>query len=273
VTQNLHPNRIVVLGAGEMASGVIYYLIKSGYGVVALEQENPVCVRRNVCFANAYYENKVEVEGVVSVLAPNISQACDLSERGKVALLIDPEGRFIDSLSPQFIIDGRMLKGKISPSRKSFPSVDKTSPLIGIGPGFMAGENCFAVIETNRGEQLGNVILKGKAQDYTGVPAAVNSITCDRVLRSPSVGHFKSTYNIADFVNRGCVIGTVNNIDVVSQIDGIIRGLIHENVEVCENQKIGDIDPRGQRELCYKISDKAHAIGQGVISAIRALNP
>lgn len=264
MTQNLFRNRIVVLGAGEMASGVIYHLVKSGYSVIALEQKNPVCVRRNVCFANAYYEEKVEVESVASVLTTNISEACNLSEKGKVALLIDPEGRFINSLSPQVIIDGRMLKREI-PS-----SIDKTSPLIGLGPGFIVGENCHAVIETNRGKQLGNVILKGRAQDYTGVPAAVNSVTCNRVLRSPSPsrGHFKSIYKIADFVNRGSVIGTVNNIDIVSQIDGVIRGLIHEKVEVCENQKIGDIDPRGERELCYKISDKAHAIGQGVMNAI-----
>jgi xanthine dehydrogenase accessory factor len=51
-------------------------------------------------------------------------------------------------------------------------------------------------------------------------------------------------------------------------ISGVIRGLLREGVSAKKGMKVGDIDPRGKRELCFSISEKARAIGGGVLEAI-----
>jgi xanthine dehydrogenase accessory factor len=256
---------IIVRGAGEMASGVIYHLIKNNYPVIALEQPNPVCVRRNVAFANAYYEKQVVIEGVKAILAANIDDATKLLDEGVVPILIDPKANSLKSLNPLALIEARMFKKPIDTNLLDMPLI------IGLGPGFEAKKNCHAVVETNRGENLGNLILKGTAEKYTGIPAKVNSYTHQRVLRSPAEGSFTPLVKIRDMVKSDQIIGHVNNIEVVTQISGMVRGLIHQQVKVRINQKIGDIDPRADTKLCYKISDKAHAIGEGVLNALSML--
>ena len=255
---------VIVQGAGEMASGVIFHLHNSGYKVIALEQSQPVCVRRQVCFADAVYTQEVEVEGVKAKFVATIDDALLLVESNIVPVLIDPDGKHIRSISPIAIVDGRMLKKQIEVSLAESPM------RIGLGPGFIVGRNCHLVIETNRGENLGKVITKGKAQDHTGIPGEVNSYTYERVLRASANGVFKSYVTIGDRIKQHDLIGEINDVEVLSQIDGIVRGLIHDGSEVFIGQKIGDIDPRGDKKLCYKISDKAHAIGKGVLKALQS---
>lgn len=249
-----------------MASGVIHRLFKSGFMVIALEQSQPVCIRRLVCFANALYEKKVKVEGVQSVFVKDIDEALKTAEKKIVPVLVDPDVISIQVIVPVAVIDGRMLK-KDAGSRMDFAPI-----VIGLGPGFEAGSNCHAVVETNRGFDLGRVIYNGKAEEYTGVPAEIDNLTIKRVLRAPTDGKFTSDYKISDVVESGNLIGEVNGEKIISKIDGVIRGLIHKSVVVKTGQKIGDIDPRGIKDFCFKISDKANAIGGGVLEALLCLS-
>jgi xanthine dehydrogenase accessory factor len=259
---NVREKIIVVRGAGEMASGVINKLYKSGYNAIALEQSQPVCVRRLVCFANAIYEKQFEVEGVKSCFVNDIEEAIKTVEKKIIPVLVDTNFESIEFLNPFAVIDGRMLKKDIN------IAVTPSPIFIGLGPGFTVGKNCHAIVETNRGENMGKVILKGEAQKHTGIPAEVKNYTYERILRSPTDGKFITHNSIGDLVKANDVVGSVNNIEVIAQIDGVIRGLIHKSVVAKTGQKIGDIDPRGDKEICFKISDKANAIGDGVLEAL-----
>jgi xanthine dehydrogenase accessory factor len=258
-------NRIVIRGAGEMASGVIWQLKIAGYEVLALEIPEPCFVRRLVCYGEACYESRVTVEGLTCTLVISVSEAEKTISGGEIPLLIDPEAEQLQRLAPMAVIDARMLKQNIPANLEATPF------LIGLGPGFYAGENCHAAVETNRGSNLGHVFYTGNPQPDTGTPAPIKGFANQRLLRSPTDGEFVSRCTITDVVKSGQVIGQVAGKDIVAEMDGMVRGLIHDGLTVTTGQKIGDIDPRREKERCYKISDKARAIGEGVLQAIKIL--
>lgn len=258
-------NRVVVRGAGDVASGVIHRLRTADFEVIALEKPNPDCVRRMVCFAEAFYEKKAAVEGITSVLVNSAGDAIASGGPSNVPLLIDPTAESLPELSPIAVIDARMLKQNID------TTLDMAPIVIGLGPGFVVGKNCHAAVETIRGDALGRIIYSGSPQADTGVPAPVNGVSVGRVLRSPADGTFSSRCNIGDRVKSGQITGAVDGISIIAEIDGIVRGLIRDGLTVSKEQKIGDIDPRGIPELCYQISDKARAIGVGSLEALQTL--
>lgn len=259
------PNRVVVRGAGDVASGVIRLLCDEDFAVIALEKPDPDCVRRHVCFAEAFYNGEMEVAGVTAVLVKSVDQAIATLNKKRLPLLIDPHAELLPDLKPEVVIDSRMLKQNIDTSCDMAPIV------IGLGPGFVAGKNCHAAVETRRGDDLGRVIFDGSPQADTGVPAVVNGVSLKRVLRATTDGTFTAKCDIGDMVKCGQILGDIAGISVVAEIDGVVRGIIHDGLDVSAGQKIGDIDPRGVRELCYRISDKADAIAEGVLSALLAL--
>jgi len=258
-------NRVVVRGAGEMASGVIRHLVTAGYEVIALEQPSPTCIRRYVCYAEAFFKEKITIEGVTAVFVKSAEEACAITNEQCVPLLVDPEASQLPVLTPMAVIDGRMLKQEANADLDAGPIV------IGLGPGFIAGENCHAAVETSRGCDLGRVIYTGSPRADTGVPAPVDGFSLQRVLRSPADGEFISCCKITDIVESGQVLGEVAGVSVVSGINGIVRGLINDGLEVSAGQKIGDLDPRCVKEYCFEISDKANAIGRGVLEALMFL--
>ncbi len=259
------PNRVIVRGAGEVASGVIRRLSMAGLEVIALERPAPTCIRRYVCYAEAFFEKEVSVEGVTAVLVDSAEAACASAGNRRVPLLIDPEADQLPVLAPLAVVDGRMLK------QESDTNLELAPIVIGVGPGFVAPENCQAVVETNRGFDLGRVIYTGSPQAYTGAPAPVEGFSHQRVLRSPAEGEFVSRCQITDLVKSGQVLGEVAGVPVIGRITGVVRGLIHDGLSVSKGQKIGDLDPRNIREYCYRMSDKANAVGGGVLEAVMAL--
>lgn len=259
--------RLIVRGAGEMATGVIRRLHLAGFQVLALEQANPECIRRTVCFAEAVYEKEkkekkeIEVEGVTAVLIDRLDQAQNVISTNKVPVLIDPLASSSKPFRPDILVDARMLKEATDSSFKLAPCV------IGLGPGFTAGIDCWALVETNRGFDLGRVIYQGSAEPNTGLPGKIGSIGAERVLRSPSDGKFVAQAQITDLLAAGQIVGSVNDQPVIATIDGCLRGLIRSGSLVLKGQKVGDIDPRGEKEFCHMISDKANAIAGGVLEA------
>jgi xanthine dehydrogenase accessory factor len=124
------------------------------------------------------------------------------------------------------------------------------------------------VVETARGHNLGRVILSGSAEPNTGVPAPVMGYTTERVLRAPCDGVFVGERRIGEMVEAGEVVARIGEEPVKARIRGVLRGLLADGIEVREGMKVGDIDPRGVREHCFTISDKARAVGGGVLEAI-----
>ena len=256
--------KVIVRGAGELASGIIRRLTVSGFRVIALEKENPECVRRAVCFAEAVYDGQKMVDGVTAKLAGSISDIIEIIKDRKVPVLVDPDGEYLKN-RPDILIDARMLKRDID------TAIDMAEIVIGLGPGFTVGLNCHAAVETNRGNDLGRVLYEGSPEPDTGIPGEFDGKTVERVIRAPIAGIFKPSKRIGDQVKVGEEVGVVSDRSVRCQIAGVLRGLIRDGSQVRENQKIGDIDSRGIRESCFMISDKANAVAGGVLEAVLTL--
>ncbi|MGB9628449.1 MAG: selenium-dependent molybdenum cofactor biosynthesis protein YqeB [Thermodesulfobacteriota bacterium] len=254
---------ILIRGAGEMASGVAHRLYRSHFKLCMLEISKPLAVRREVSFCEAVYDGEKEVEGVKAERISSPEEIPSIWGMGKIPLLIDPDGkRTRNYLHPDIVIDGIMAKKNLG------TKIDDALLVIGLGPGFNAGKDVHIVIETNRGHNLGRMILKGEAEPDTGIPGDIGGYTIERLLRTMKKGFFHSEKKIGDRVSKGTVVGVVDDFPVIAKISGVLRGLLRDGVEVKKGMKVGDIDPRGKRENCFTISDKARAIGGGVLEAI-----
>ena len=254
--------KILVRGGGDLASGVVLRLARSGFPVLITELNQPLVVRRTVSFAEAIYRDSVIIEGIGGKKISSLDEVNACWRENIIPVLADPNEQVIIQFQPEIIVDARMLK------RDPQTDLSWASLIIGLGPGFVAGKNCHAVVETQRGPFLGRVIWQGEAQKDTGEPEAVAGHSYDRVVRAPVTGIFRAVHQIADLVEEGEVIGDVSGFPVRAPFKGVIRGLIHQGLSVQKDLKIGDIDPRCNAELTRFVSDKALAIGGGVLEAI-----
>ncbi|MDI7259852.1 MAG: selenium-dependent molybdenum cofactor biosynthesis protein YqeB [Thermodesulfobacteriota bacterium] len=262
---NKKMSEIVVLirGAGEMASGVAHRLHQAHFKICMLEVSHPLAVRREVSFCEAVYDGEKEVEGVRAKLISTPEEIASVWKKGKIPLLIDPDGNKTRKfLTPDVLIDAIMGKRNLGTQMSDAPLV------IGLGPGFTAGKDVHVVIETNRGHRLGQVILQGTAEPDTGIPGEIGGYTVERLLLTMKKGIFHAHKSIGDRVSKGSVVAVVDDFPVIAKISGVMRGLLRNGVEVKKGMKVGDIDPRGKKELCFTISEKARAIGGGVLEAI-----
>jgi len=257
-----HSCLVAVRGGGDLATGVIYRLYQSGFPVVILEIEKPTVIRRTAAFATAAYQKSIEVEGVTAIRLEQPQQVFSCLREGKIPLLTDPDASSLSFLKPDILVDAILAKRNIG------TTITMAETVIGLGPGFTAGLDVHAVVETNRGHYLGKVLYEGSAEPDTGTPGLIGGFSSQRVLRAPTDGIVRSVTEICSQVRCGDTIAYVNDIPVVSEIDGTLRGLIMDGSYVTQNLKIGDVDPRCEPDYCYSISDKARAIAGGVLEAL-----
>lgn len=254
---------IIVRGGGDIASGAIQKLSRSGFKVLVLEIDKPTSIRRKVSFSEALYEEKAVIEDLTSVRAENIEEVFKAWHLNNIPVAIDPFGKYIDLLKPDIVVDAILAKKNLGTNMNMAPIT------IGLGPGFEAGKDVDAVIETNRGHNLGRLILKGKASADTGVPGIIAGFSKERVIYSPCSGIISNVKEIGDVVKAGDIIAYVDKAPVKAAIDGVLRGLIRNNREIKKGLKIADIDPRlSEKENCCTISDKARNIGGAVLEAV-----
>ncbi|MBP1925769.1 xanthine dehydrogenase accessory factor [Sedimentibacter acidaminivorans] len=254
---------IVVKGGGDVASGSIQKLHRSGFRVLVLEIENPTSIRRTVCFSEAIFNGEMSIEGIKSVYVKNEEEVLSAWKDNNIPVMIDPKGVYIDKLKPIAVVDAIIAKKNTGMKKDIAPIT------IAIGPGFEAGKDVDIVVESNRGHNLGKLIFSGYADENTGNPGNIEGFTIDRVLYSPCEGVFKSNHKIGDVVKTGEVVASVNGKNIYAKIDGLIRGLIRSDTLVTEGFKVGDVDPRvNQINNCFTISDKARAIGGAVLEAV-----
>lgn len=254
-------NLIVIKGAGDLATGVAHRLHRSGFSIVMTELSLPTVIRRTVAFAEAVFSGQAVVEEVTAVRT-DISDALQAAARGQVAVVVDPEGLAVRSLKPLAVVDAILAKRNMGTRIVDAPIV------VGMGPGFLAGRDVHAVVETARGHYLGQVIERGTALLDTGVPGVIAGYAKERILRAPQRGIFTSASEIGKLITAGDTVGFVDGTPIRAEISGVLRGLLHDKLMVTLGMKVGDIDPRGIPEYCYSISDKARAVGGGVLEAI-----
>ena len=260
-------NLIIVRGGGDLATGTIYKLRQCGFPVLVLETGCPSAIRRNVAFSEAVYQGSQSVEGMTCQLVKTPAEAERLLSAGKLPVLVDPQGLCISSMKPLAVVDGILAKKNLGTHRGMAPIT------VALGPGFTAGEDVDAVVETKRGHNLGKVFYSGAAAPDTGVPGIIGGYGKERVIHSPAEGVLRNVSRITDTVKKGQTIAVVETeqgeIPVLATIDGLLRGLIRDGFIVKEGFKMADIDPRiGEYDNCFTISDKARCIAGGVVEAI-----
>jgi xanthine dehydrogenase accessory factor len=261
----IHETLVLIKGAGDLATGVAARLHRCGFPVAMTELRHPLMVRRTVAFGEAVYEGEVAVEGIVARRVEDVPAARRTLTQRVIPVLIDPQGVCLTALHPCVVVDAIMAK------RNTGTTLEQASLVIALGPGFTAGLDCHAVIETNRGHYLGRVITLGGAEPDTGRPGNIGGKTDERVLRAPVAGIVHGIVEIGERVGLGQVVASVDGHEVRAGAGGVLRGLVRPGAQVQAGEKIGDVDPRATPEHCHLISDKALAIAGGVLEAILRL--
>lgn len=261
---------VLVRGAGDLATGCILRLVRAGFRVAALEAAQPSAIRRTVCLSEAVYEGRAEVEGIAAVRVESLDElASALAQPGPVPVLVDPQCAALERLRPVALVDAIIAKRNLGTRLAMAPVV------VALGPGFEAGVDAHAVVETNRGHDLGRVLLAGRAEPDTGTPGLIAGMGQERVLHSPVHGIAENLRRIGDRVQAGepvlRIAGPDGEADLAASIDGTLRGLIRPGFPVHARMKVADVDPRCRLEHCFSVSDKARAIAGGVLEAILML--
>lgn len=268
---------IICRGGGDLATGIVHRLFRAGFPVLVLETDSPAAIRRQVSFSEAVYDGTATVEGVTAERIASADRASvdHVLEAGRVPLLVDPEGNSIAQLKPDIVVDAIIAKKNLGTAKEMAPLV------IGVGPGFTAGEDVDLVVESMRGHNLARIFTTGSALPNTGIPGNIGGFTKERVLHAEVDGYMKNIRKIGDIVEKGEEIARIyekmteegifsgSYVSVEASISGIIRGLIREGYHFQKGFKIADIDPR-ESELanCFTISDKARSIGGSVLEAV-----
>ncbi len=262
IKENISP-RVLIKGGGDLASGAAYRLHRTGWRILIVEKDQPLAVRRTVSYASAIYQDEVEIEGLTARRVESIKDCLKVQDRGEIAVApLSRSAEIISSYPNQILIDGRMLKDSAG------TDLEEARLVIGLGPGFTAGENCHAAVETCRGHFLGQVIYRGSPAADTGEPGKVLGYSQERVYHASRSGIFRTDRRIGESIRPGEVIGYLKEQPVKSRIAGIIRGLLPSGVRVKKGTKLGDIDPRNDPEHCRHISDKSLAVAGGVLEAV-----
>lgn len=254
--------KVLILGAGEHATGTAHRLFRSGFDVAMTEVPEPLAVRRTVAFCSAVWDREVVVEGVTCKLWELDRQLP--SPLDHVALFVDSQASVLKSWQPDVLVDARLLK------QPEATSISQAPLVVSLGPGALCGRDAHVVIETDRGHDLGRVITQGSAAPDTGIPGPIEGYSVQRLLRAPAPGLVKGVKAIGDLVNPGDIVAYVGDLPVRTSIAGVVRGLLRDGVMATANLKLGDVDPRGDISACHTLSDKTRTISGGVLEAILA---
>jgi len=253
---------VLIRGGGDIGTGVAHKLYKSGFDVIVAEIENPLVIRRKVSFAQAVFDGQTVVEDVKAVKALSREEINAILNEGNIPVIVDPDCSIVKEINADVLVDATLAKKNTGMHKDLAPLT------IALGPGFKAGEDVDVVIETKRGHNLGRMIFEGYAEPNTGIPEAVEGYREERVLRAPCNGKIRNVLDIGDQVKKGKTVCYVGKVEVRSLLDGVVRGIIMNGIEVKKGFKIGDVDPRGIKDYCSTISDKARAVGGGVLETI-----
>lgn len=254
--------KILIRGAGDLATGIASRLYRAGHSILMTEIPVPLTVRRTVAFSRAVYEKTAQVEDISARLAETEEEAGEIIGNGDIAVMVDPQAKCRKWYQPDVIVDAILAKRNLGTGISDAPFV------VGVGPGFTAGTDCHCIVETKRGHTLGSVIWQGTAIPNTGIPGNVGGFTIERLIRAAGNGRMTPCVQIGDMVEKGQIVAVTGEAPVYAQMSGIVRGMLQERTDVREGLKIGDIDARAQRAHCYTVSDKAKAIGGGVLEAV-----
>jgi xanthine dehydrogenase accessory factor len=256
---------VLIKGGGDVGSAVAHLLFRNSYLPVIVESSTPSTTRRRMAFATAVFEGEAELEGVRAERVDSIeSLKVLLLWRKVIPVFIGTVETALVALTPGIVVDARMRKRE-TPEQQ----INEAPLVIGLGPGFRAGETVHVVIETNRGPHLGRVLTEGSADSYTGEPISIEGYKRERYSYASTSGTFHTTRDVGMSVQAGDVLGRIGTHELHAQVSGIIRGLTRDGIGVIQGTKVAEIDPRGQEELISGIAERPRKIAEGVLAAIQ----
>ena len=136
----------LIRGGGDLGTGAALQLKRMGMPVAVCDLKNPLAVRRKVSLSSAILDKKIEIEEITGERVDDLSTINALLSTEVVPVIVS------DSL-PTFpisvIVDARMQKKPMD------TKIDDAALVVALGPGFFAGRDCHAVIETMRGPNMG----------------------------------------------------------------------------------------------------------------------
>lgn len=257
--------KILIKGAGDLATGIGCRLYRCGFEVLMTEIPVPTTVRRTVAFSRAVYEKTAVVEEIAAVFCEGWEQVLQVLSSTGVPVVTMPHELVREMWKPDVVVDAILAKENLG------TAISDAKTVIGVGPGFTAGVDCHCVVETKRGHDLGRCIWSGGAIPNTGVPGLIGGYGRERIIRAACDGVFKGVVSIGDLVKTGDLVAYSGEQPIYANVGGVVRGLLQDGVQVVKGMKSGDVDPRGVVEYCNTISDKATAIGGGVVEGILSI--
>lgn len=274
--------RVLIRGAGELASGTAQHLFNQGFvNILMLERRYPKAVRRQVCFSEAILDGTQTIQGVRGRYVRNVAETIQANTEGDIAVAALALEDVLHEWQPKIFIEAAML-------RKNWGLKAGIAPVvIALGPGYVVRKDCDAVIDTVRGPQVGAVLEDTGERLRDEPPAQILGYANERSVKAVRDGIFFTHHNIGGEVGQGERIGTVVSVygvedfrqgvpvdasyPVTARIAGVLRGLLRDGVPVKKGDRIADIDPRGQTDDLDRISDKAHRVAEGVHEALMGL--
>jgi xanthine dehydrogenase accessory factor len=256
--------RVLVRGAGDIGSAVALRLRAAGHAVVLHDAPRPPHPRRGMAFTDAFFETTCVLEGMLAKRASGVENLGRMLACGGALPVTDaPLGEVIDALAPDILVDACLHKhGTPDPVRGLAPLA------IGLGPGFIAGDNADLVVETAWGESLGKVIRSGSALDYSGEPRPLGGHGRERYVYAGQAGVFSTDRAIGDHVCEGDEVGRIEGMVVAAPLSGILRGLTHDGARVAAGAKVLEVDPRGDPARAFGVGERPDRIAAGIVGAI-----
>jgi xanthine dehydrogenase accessory factor len=259
---------VLVLGCGDVGSAVAHRLFSLGVHVVLCDLARPAHARRGMAYTDALYAGSATVEGVTARHVDGVPGilAC-WREGGAIPVVAMPDRELLEALPVDVVVEATMRRNRVPPDLRAL------APLtVGLGPGFAVHVNCHVAIETQWGERMGAVLREGATAPLGGGPKALDGVTRERFVTAPVTGLWRSDAVIGEPVQASQVLGLLGDQPIRAPIDGILRGVTHDGVQVRAGQKIVEVDPRGAPEV-FGLGERPVAIARGVAAALGLAGP
>ncbi len=251
----------VILGTNEIASAIAVYMHRAGWCAVLSHDPYPPVIRRRMAFHDALFGERTDVDGLPGVNAETTLEAASLLGGRCVAVtrlgLLD----LIPMSAIHVLVDARMHKRDAVADLRHLASLT-----VGVGPGFAVAKNCDIAVETLPAKS-GAVLRTGRTDAPDGKPRLLGGAGGERFVYSETAGRWHSAVDIGTQVSTGSPAGLLNGVPVFAPLDGVVRGIARDGLEIPAGVKLLEIDPR--KRACWTgIDERGRSIARATLNAI-----